>query len=366
MTELTATPLRERIADWRTAELEIDRQQRLVRNIALAGLDSRNGYRYAEPALRQAVPLYDGKPVFLDHAVHLLRPQDRSTRDLVGSIIHPRFEQGRVRGDIQTLDTEAGRTFLALAASDTPAVGMSHVVLARRNRDGTLVEQIDEVISVDAVVFPATTANFREQTSPPPPGSCEAILRSIDEQLARQVQLLLNDPTAESRRLGLFPDAVLLEVTQPGLPGSQLFELPWNHASGQTRLGETLRPIHREQGDQPKCDWNAARELVARLQRELEELKHELQELRRQLAQYEQLQTLLDESGLPGDAVTDCFRRQLLTAPDPETQRALIADRRQLLGQRLRFPAPHSRERLPGSPTLDDQTIIQTIRRRAG
>ena len=50
---------------------EIDRTSRWVRNIALAGRDSRNGYQYSREALTEAVELYEHKPVFLDHAERL-------------------------------------------------------------------------------------------------------------------------------------------------------------------------------------------------------------------------------------------------------------------------------------------------------
>lgn len=158
---MNITTLIEEIGDWR-ADVSVESEQRLVRNVALTGQESRNGYRYSESALQAAAVLYEQKPVFLDHAPDKSRPQERSTRDLVGSIVNARYAEGRVRGDIRVLDTDSGRTFLALAESDTPGVGMSHVVLAERNADGTIVETIRDVISVDAVVGPATTRTFRE------------------------------------------------------------------------------------------------------------------------------------------------------------------------------------------------------------
>lgn len=63
-----AVRLTERVGDWR-ADSQVDRSERLVRNVALAGLESRNGYRYSEASLRDAAKLYEGKPVFLDHVV---------------------------------------------------------------------------------------------------------------------------------------------------------------------------------------------------------------------------------------------------------------------------------------------------------
>lgn len=158
---MPSTPLTEHVADWNAA-LRLDREERLVRNVTLTGVQSRNGYQYTESALDKAVPLYRDKPVFLDHAAVPGRP-DRSTRDLVGTITNPRFAQGRIRGDIRVLDTESGRTFLALVEADSPGVGMSHVVLAERSSDGKSVTRIDDVLSVDAVINPATTNTFHEQ-----------------------------------------------------------------------------------------------------------------------------------------------------------------------------------------------------------
>ena len=145
----------EQIQDWRPSDMLVDQSQLLVRNIALTGRESKNGYQYSEQALRQAIPLYENKPVFLDHAANISRPYERSTRDLAGSIVNPRFESGRIRADIQLLDAEAGRTFLALAESKSSTVGMSHVVLAQRSRDNSVVESIHDVVSVDAVVYRA-------------------------------------------------------------------------------------------------------------------------------------------------------------------------------------------------------------------
>ena len=203
MTVENLQQLTEHIRDWRPSDIHIDAEQRIVRNIALAGLESANGYRYSEEALSEALPLYANKPVFLDHARNTSRPFERSTRDLVGSVVNPRFEAGRLRGDIQTLETEAGRTFIALAESNSPAVGMSHVVLARRNGDGTLVEKIEQVVSVDAVAFPATSATFSEQRDEP----FDALL-SVDsesrlnvEELESQLEVVTGERDELRRKL---------------------------------------------------------------------------------------------------------------------------------------------------------------------
>ena len=193
-------PFTEHMDDWRTADVQVDFDRRRVANIVLSGGVSRNGHRYTEEALQQAAPLYDSKPVFLDHAANPARPFDRSTRDLVGFVLEPRFEGGRIRGDIQVLDTEAGRTFLALIEANHPAIGMSHVVLAQRGSDPNVVARIHDVVSVDAVAFPATTSSFRE-SKPTSPDSWEAFAEQFDSALAVHVKQLHTElQAAQSER----------------------------------------------------------------------------------------------------------------------------------------------------------------------
>lgn len=177
-TDLVA--ITEQIADWRSDDFQVRLEERVVSHVLLSGGTSKNGHRYSEAALREAAALYDRKPVFLDHAANLAKPYDRSMRDLAGWIVEARHVDGRIRGEIQVLDTEAGRTLLALMTSETPAIGMSHVILARKSADGALVERIHDVISVDAVVFPATTTGIRERFDPQ---DCET---ASDEETSRQ------------------------------------------------------------------------------------------------------------------------------------------------------------------------------------
>ncbi len=148
-----------------STELLVEVSGRLVSRIVLAGLVSKNGYRYGEGALREAVPLYEGKPVYLDHGKLGREEPQRSREDLVGVIEGVVFEGGKVWGNIRVDQTTAGDLFLRLVDQQLPDVGMSHVVRAMRSRDGKVVERIVEVMSVDVVRFPATTTTFHEQES---------------------------------------------------------------------------------------------------------------------------------------------------------------------------------------------------------
>lgn len=295
-------PLQERVDDWRGQDSQVNVEDRIVRNIALAGLISRNGYRYTPEALQAAVPLYEQRPVFLDHAPQGARPQQRSTRDLVGTIRQARFEQDRIRGDIHVLKTPAAQTFLALVEANTVAVGMSHVVLASRSADQSRVEHIEEVISVDVVVFPATTVTFQEQ----------------------------------------------LHQTEPGLP-----ELPDSLELSESLESLELSPVSAE----PSAASDPWKQRYLRLARKYVELQ------RRRL-QEQRVEHLLTEAALPPLLVTETFRRQLLDADNETRQQELIHERRQLwsaLERRLPLSQPRS---LP-EQTLQDNAFVHAIRRRA-
>ncbi|WP_437227455.1 hypothetical protein SH661x_000358 [Planctomicrobium sp. SH661] len=274
--------LNERFDNW-NEDLSIDVENRLVLNVALAGQSSRNGYRYTDEALLAAAGLYEGKPVFLDHAPCRQRPQERSTRDLVGSITNPRFVAGRIRGDIRVLETESGQTFLKLVESKTPGVGMSHVVVAERTPDGKTVLRIAEVLSVDVVVNPATTSTFSESNS-----SSYAL-----------------DAAEEHERLRLEYENLQAEVRQ-------------------------LR--------QRLADWadrDAVRQLIA-------------------------------SSGLPQEAVSECFHRQLMNAGTPALRQQLLQDRATLLAAGRRDPLRvASQERAPVSSrnTREDE-FVRVLKRR--
>jgi len=288
--------LNERLENWND-QLSVDLPNRLVLNVALAGQLSRNGYQYTEEALAAAAKLYDNKPVFLDHASIRGRPLERSTRDLVGSIINPRFVSGRIRGDIRVLESESGALFLKLVEAQTPGVGMSHVVLAERSGDGKLVQKISDVISVDVVVNPATTRTFTESLSSgagpvsnEEPAACSAC-RSWQEQA---VQL-------------------------------------------------------REERDS--------------LQEDVHRLRAEVREHTDRLA----VQRLIAGSGLPVEAVSECFQQQLLAAPTSDMRRQLLQDRMQLMaGGRRDAVRVVSQERnhSSGPQGLEDE-FVRILKRRS-
>ena len=70
------------------------------------------------------------------------------------------------------------------------------------------------------------------------------------------------------------------------------------------------------------------------------------------------------DTAVPEAAVSDVFRDQLLAAPDANTRRLLLEERRQLLLRSVP-QQPFSRERRTGSsPLLTDAAVIASIKQQ--
>ena len=388
-----ATLQTEQISDWKTTQLTIDHDTGIVHNVALAGRHSRNGYQYTEEALKKAVEIYNGKPVFLDHSAKPSAPRLRSTRDFVGTIVNSRYSDNRIRSDIQTLKTEAGRTFLSLAESKSSTLGMSHVVLAERSDNGLQVEKIHDVISVDAVVFPATAATFQESWSfeEPFPGSFESILIALDNSLPEHVRTLLNQnengefkqPVEEKElhveRVAVYPGLLLLKAIHSNSSAEQHYQLDWNLTETGVALSDALQTLTEEQ--MRSGAWQkrlqGSKSLFANSssflpmdQRVLplqpsESLVRERDELQRQIEVQQDIEMELRSSRLPDYAITEEFRMLLKQQQTAGERSQLIQEREALVNlaeQQFANRHPISHERIKVSQSLTDQDIASLIR----
>jgi hypothetical protein len=145
--------------------LRVDRAAGVIRGVKLLGLTSRNGRRYREAALVDAVGLYEGAKVNINHPKgHPLSPRDY--QDRLGVVRGVVFRDGEgLFGDLHFNPKHALSEQLVWDAEHAPQnVGMSHNVLARTSRSGdeTVVEAITKVQSIDLVADPATTSGLYE------------------------------------------------------------------------------------------------------------------------------------------------------------------------------------------------------------
>lgn len=365
--------LTEKISNWKSDSLTVNEQTRTVHGVALVSTQSGNGYEYSQDALRDAVPLYDGKPVFLDHS-HPHQSKNRSTRDLVGTITNPRLEKGRIRADIDVLDTEAGRTFLALAQSNISGVGMSHVVIARKNASATLVTHIEDVISVDVVVYPASTKTLRERmensTTQPIDGTLEHLLEELRSAFQDHTHTLFPHAQLEFAILGIFGNLLLVQAGE-----SQYFAIYWQFAPNTNELVFDPEPIElsqqlldsdswREQLPAQPMTWQRVllSEEPENTQEQLLSLKRQHHSLVSRLRTHLDVERLLRESSLPTSAITQKFRQQLRAASNNDVRQQLIAERLELINSiRITPPTSQLRQQRTVHDTTD-HALLQAIK----
>src|SRR5262245_2140459 len=121
--ERTATPLLE-IA-YSTAH-KVDREAGIIRAVKILGRESRNGRSYSDEALTQAVRLYEGLGVNIDH------PQskavaDRKFADGFGYLRNVRRQDDGVYGDLVFLKSHVLAEQICEAAERMPQqFGLSH------------------------------------------------------------------------------------------------------------------------------------------------------------------------------------------------------------------------------------------------
>jgi len=316
--------------------LRVDRRAAIIHDVKLLGLRSRNGRIYRAEALREALPLYEGVKVNVNHpGGHPAAVRDY--RDRLGVIRHVRFEENRgLFGDLVYNPKHSLAEQLAWDAEHLPSnVGLSHNVLARIGSDGsqTIVEAILQVYSVDLVADPASTSGLFEAVGP------------------------------LERPWGRFAPAIRekqQEAPEEDRPGAGDF--PWDAITV-----EKLRE-HRPDVVESICQP---------LQRDRQTAEAELVELRERLAKAER--TLLiwrtfAEFGLPLPASSawddrllgGAFLESLYQAGDEATVRRLVGERAEFFTQH--FPAqsvrtPQSRMSFGHRPTSQElREFVEAIR----
>lgn len=149
--------------------LAVDEENAIIRNVRILGAQSANNREYSQQAQEDAVRLYDGADVFIDHR----RRGDQADRGLaegVGVIQAPRriAEKNEVRGDLHYFKHHPAASVIVERAQRFPRTfGLSHdaageIAGGRGKNGGDLVERLVRVNSVDLVRKPATNKGLFE------------------------------------------------------------------------------------------------------------------------------------------------------------------------------------------------------------
>lgn len=144
---------------------QVDKEQGVIRGIKIIGQVSENGRRYLSRALSEALPMYEGARVNVDHPPKGKENSPRSVMERCGVLKNARIQEGEIYADLHYLKNHPASQVLAEAAERMPSVlGMSH------NADGVcvnkngelIVESIKCVRHVDIVADPASTRGLFE------------------------------------------------------------------------------------------------------------------------------------------------------------------------------------------------------------
>lgn len=159
--------VREYCRGW-DASARVDRGAAVLRAVKILGFHSRNGRRYPPEALIEAVPLYEGARVNVNHpSGDPAAPRDY--RDRLGSLENVRYRESQgLFADFRFNPKHALAEQLVWDAENAPQnVGFSHHIQARLRRDdeGWIVERILKVHAVDLVADPATTDGLFESAT---------------------------------------------------------------------------------------------------------------------------------------------------------------------------------------------------------
>lgn len=160
-----------------------------LKNCLILGEKSRNNRMYSPVALFEAVSLYNGSPVYLNH-----KNGERQIEDRIGTVKNARYDEGKgIMGDIECLSTHPFyATFKESYDKKVSKIGISHnsIGMGSVNDGITTVNKITKVISVDLVSSPATSTNLREAEAE---SESEKPIDSELMQLKEQVNLLVEE-----------------------------------------------------------------------------------------------------------------------------------------------------------------------------
>jgi hypothetical protein len=146
------------------AGLSVGDGEAVLHDVFILGPESQNRRRYTPQAVMDALGMYEGVKVNLDHPEH--NPAaSRRVKDRFGKLTDVRFEGGQLRGNLHYNPRHRmAETVKWWAENDPSAIGLSHNAVGQGKTDAGGVFVVDKILSVrsvDLVADPATTTGIR-------------------------------------------------------------------------------------------------------------------------------------------------------------------------------------------------------------
>jgi len=290
----------------------LNKEQGILTNVKILGLESKNGRTYRHKALVGAKGLYEGAKVNVNHTEN---DAPRDARDRFGKFGNIRVEEDGLYGDLHFLLHHPMAALVTEAAERMPDVlGFSHDAAGFGNKDSAgklVIEEIVKVNSVDLVADPATNASL-----------FESVIQEKEEESSedgKEEDLKIEDLTLEE-----------IKKSRPDLV--EAFVKEQNDSEASKKLKEENEAQKRE------LDEYKAKEAMQKISSEIDEE--------------------LKEAKLPEQLVTDTFKESLLKAKDADERKKLIEDRKEIAKG---FKAKPTSKSTPESeaPSPDDDSGIE-------
>jgi hypothetical protein len=320
------------------AGMVADAAQPVLKNVKILGLESLNKRRYNREAAGKAVGLYEGRAVNIDHPLKPSEPRPLGSRFGILRGVKQDAD-GSIRGDLHYNPHHPMAETVKWWAQNQPgALGLSHDAVGRGRDDaGTwVVEEIVSVRAVDLVADPATTKGLYEGTAMDgldmggtPPLAPTGGAGTLDEHVANAINSIVKD-SALDKKAKLKKIGVALGLLDESESVSTDKDMP------------TEEQVRRHP-------------LVKGLTERLDRL-----ETREKLADKRALaERVISQAKLPAEAVSEVFRGQLLECKDEQAMKALVEDRRALVGVQRPRSSPQGTGK--GGQGLTEEQVLETI-----
>lgn len=321
MSTATYRSLRATIVEGLSTNVRVD--EGIIRGAKLIGFESRNGRRYSPVVLKQAVHLYEGAKVNIDHPEGGDPTLPRKYGERFGVIRNAHFVEGQgIFGDCHFNPKHPSAEQVCWDAKNNPeALGFSHNALLKIGASSggkQTVEAIISVRSMDLVADPATTTSLFESED----------YSRMDETTQSPETPTSTDPKAAMRNA--FRQMVIAAIDDSSLDMKATMKKIAEIMKAQDKLmgGGLMGGDTSEESGEESLQY---KQQITLLKQQLEQY----QAKEKQQSLVESIDKALAAHGLDPknqSHVSELFSKQLLATEGEQDRLALIKDRAALLG----------------------------------
>jgi len=290
--ESTVIELKEKATPGALLEANFDKKNMIVHNVVFLGPNSSRGYTYKEEAIQEALPLFEGATMYIDHQSEesVEKGDVRSVHELLGQAKNARVVGDKVRGDMHLVNTaDIRNNIFPIMEHFKDQIGNSLAGFGEKVKENgkEVVVKITHVNSIDLVTRPGTTS-----------GLFESRKKNSDK----------NKNGGNTK--------VTIEEILEALKDSKINEAVTAHIMAEAEQTGKIEELEK---------------IVVVLKKDISGKDGELDKFKVKEAHEEKVHLcdkLIKESKLPDEAVTKTWKKQLLASKDEGDMREMLSERK--------------------------------------